>query len=328
MRPDRRERAVAVLCAVAAACCFGSVPVFLRSFRDDLDLWWVNAVRYGTAAVFWLPFVVVLDRRVKRDGLRVPGRARPAASIWRAALIPALVNAAGQLGWAAAPYYVRANTISFVIRTSFLFTMLFGFLLIPLERALARRPIFHAGAGVSVAGVVLMFAERLTAAGADRGRVAAGLAIILWTAMCWGAYAVSVRRLLRGYPLRLAFGVISLYTAAPLIVLMLVFGDRARAAAAPAGLWPVVVVSGLIGVAFGHVFNYRAIHGLGPVITSGVQLGSPFVTIVLSAIFLAEGLTGWQLAGGLAVIAGGAALLAARTQTDAAAAARLPPAGR
>ena len=59
---------------------------------------------------------------------------------------------------------------------------------------------------------------------------------------------MGVRRCLAGYPLRLAFGVISLYTTAGLVVLMLVFGRYGALASLPARVWVLLVVSGGVTV--------------------------------------------------------------------------------
>jgi len=308
MPESRSEAPVAVACAVAAMLCFSCVPVFLRHLTGYLDCWTVNAVRYGTATMFWLPFVLVLDRRMQAR----PKATRP-RSIWLAALVPTVPNLLGQVGWATCPYYVEATTIGFVIRVSFLFTMLLGFLLIPAERPLARRPLFLAGSATTVAGIVLMYAERLGASHMD-AREATGLVIIVATAVAWAAYAVSVRRYLARYPLRLAFGVISLYTTAGLVVLMVLLGDYGALAALPPREWALLVVSGLIGIAMGHVFYHRGIHGIGPVVTSGVTMIGPFVTYGLAAAALGEAMTPLQLLGGAAVVAGGLALILAKGQ--------------
>ncbi len=339
MHSTQKDRAVAVLGALAAMTCFSSVPVFLRHFRGYLDPWWVNAVRYSTAAVFWLPFVLLLRRRPQAEGAPPPVR-----SVWAAALLPAAVNTLGQVGWASAPYFVDAPTISFVIRTSFLFTVLLGFLFVPAERALARRTWFYVGAALSILGVALMYLGKVSvpagpeaaAAAATQEALAgrgaalkelAGVAILIGTALCWGGYAVGVRRLMAGYRVRLAFGVISLYTTAPLLVLMLLLGHHGKLAAVPGCLWLMIVLSGFVGIAFGHVFYYRAIHGIGPVVTSGITLGGPFVTCLVAFLFLGETITPLQLGGGVTVLAGGASLLVARAQA-AREGPELPGAGR
>ncbi len=307
-----RHFAMSVASAVGATLCFSAIPVFLRYFAGSehrLDLWTVNAVRYVTAAVFWLPFVLVLGRKFKPVALQPARR-----SIWVAAAVPALVNLAGQIGWAAAPYFIDAPTIGFVIRTSFLFTIVLGFIFVQPERALARTPLFYLGAATCIAGTLVMFVGQLGDDSLSSRRLA-GLGIIVWTALCWGAYAVSVRRLLTGYPFRLAFGVVSIYTALAILVLMLVLGDYSQLACLPSKVWVLLVVSGFIGIALGHVLLYRGIHEIGPVITSGVQMAAPFVTCSLAAVFLVnETLTGRQLAGGILVVAGGLLLVKAEVK--------------
>jgi drug/metabolite transporter (DMT)-like permease len=308
MPGSRREMPVAVISCLAAVLCFGSIPVVLRHLATYADAWTVNAVRYSTAALFWLPFVVVLDRRFRR--------CRPAStrrSIWAAALVPTAWNVLGQTGFATCPYYVDATTIGFVIRVSFLFTVLLGLLLVPAERGLVRKPAFLVGAGVSLAGVFLMYAERLVGGG---GASTTGLVLVMGTAFCWAGYAVSVRRFLAGYPLRLAFGVISLYTSASLIGLMLLFGRYQQLGSLFEREWLLVIGSAFVGIAFGHVLYYRGIHGIGPVVASGMTLIGPFWTYLLAAAFLGETMTGLQVLGGLAVVAGGLALVRARAQLE------------
>ena len=313
MHPPQKEQAVAVLCMLGTMLCFSSVPVFLRYFASEgMDLWTVNAVRYSVAAVFWLPFVVMIGRRLRAERAGAGGQGSGAAahrSIWLAAIVPTVVNTLGQVGWAAAPYYASASTVGFVIRTSFVFTIVFGFILIPAERALGRRAGFYVGVLISMGGVALMAFGSPAEAGGQKQTTLTGVAILLGTAVCWGAYAVSVRKYLAGYPLRLAFGVISLYTSAVLVVLMLLFGEYERLAELPGRLWAMLVFSGFIGVALGHVLYYRGIHGIGPVVASSVTLGAPFVTAVLATAFLDEKLAALQLVGGVTVVVGGALLV-------------------
>ena len=320
MRNGETDTSVAVLCVTAAMCCFGVVPIFLRYLTGEVDPavyvdpWTVNAIRYSIAALLWLPFVLVLGRkRAARPG-------QPAAgSVWRAALVPAGVNLIGQVGWGVSPYFVEAPTIGFVIRTSFLFTVLFGFLMIPDERRLAGKSTFLAGAAVCLGGVAIMFLEGLL--GAAQSPLV-GLTIVVATAMFWGAYAVSVRLCMGGYPSRVAFGVVSLYTAGALVVLATVMrafvpGRYPDLTEICGGAWAVMIVSGFIGIAFGHILYYRGIHRLGAVVSSGIMLGTPFVTLATAYAVLGETMTGAQLAGGLAVVAGGVLLLKAKAQTEA-----------
>ena len=191
MPKREQETTIAALSCVAAVCFFCSVPVMLRHLRLFLDPWTVNAVRYSTSALFWLPFVIVLSRRQGRGPAGSPG-----SSVWRAALIPTVCNLFGQVGWAVAPYFVEAPTIGFVMRLSFLFTVVLGFLFIPAERLLARKPLFFVGAICSLVGVFVIYMTQLLAEEFTLGK-AVGLAILLWTAISWGAYAVSVSIFMR-----------------------------------------------------------------------------------------------------------------------------------
>lgn len=338
-------RLAAVVCLVAAMFGFGVIPIFLRHFADRLDPWTVNGIRYSVGAVFWLPFVLLLERRT---GAGAPGEDRGASAlsaeeaieeatmspgdnpgevlpppagtpdpqrpnVWRDALVPSVVNILGQVGFGVSPYFVMASTLGFVTRLSFLFTIMFGFAFLAEERRLAGKAWFWLGAAVSMAGVLMMFLEKLMGGGRES---LIGLTIIVLTALAWGGYSVSVRQYMAPYPVRQSFGVISLYTSAALVLLMLLFGRVASLAQIDAGLWLNLMASALLGIAFGHVLYYRGIHRLGPVVSSGIMLATPFVTYLGAAVCLGERLSGMELAGGLAVVAGGALLVGARAQVE------------
>ena len=64
----------------------------------------------------------------------------------------------------------------------------------------------------------------------------------------------------------------------------------------------LLVLSAMIGIAFSHVFLYRAIHTLGPVITEGGLSIQPFVTAVGAGIILGEHLLPAQWLGGILLV--------------------------
>ncbi len=306
-----REKTIALACVLGAVCCFGGVPIFLRLLSPHVDKWTVNGVRYSFAAAFWFPWVLVLLGRHKEE-LRADGR-----NIWLDALPLAAVNLGGQVGWGAAPYFIDASTIGFTIRLTFFFAILFGFLLIPEERRLARRPLFWLGAALCLAGAAALFLPKMMAAEqGERRQSLIGIAILVGSSVCWGLYAVGVRKRLARYPVRLAFGVIALYTTAGLLVLMVLFGDASALGRIGAKLWACLIVSALLGVTFGHVLLYRAIHGLGPVVTSGLAMVQPLVTFTAAHIVLGEEMVSTALAGGMTIIAGGVLLVLAKARTD------------
>jgi drug/metabolite transporter (DMT)-like permease len=295
MSERRGTLAAAAACLVGAMLCHGSVPIFIRHFAvaTTLDDWTVNGVRYTVGALVWCPLLLATRRRPELAG------------IWRAALVPVAVNICGQIGWAKCPYFNEASVIGFVIRMAFPFAILFGVCAVPSERALVRRPWFWVGTVGCLAGVVVMYA------GAGLGD-ALGVGIILLTAMCWGGYAVAVQRWLGAYPARYAFAVVSACTQLVLVTLMLVFGDYRQLAVTTAAEWLYLALSAVLGIAFAHVLMYRAIQGLGSIVTSGGALITPFFTYLCAAAFLGERLNGQQWLGGCILVAGGGLLVFAR----------------
>lgn len=340
MRYPQEGKWSAVAALVAAMIGFGAIPIFLRHFADTLDPWTVNGIRYSVGAIFWLPFLLLLQRRPEasrnatadvdsqaalEETVSVPGDnpgeplPGPASSeigargVWRDAVVPSVVNILGQVGFGVSPYFVLASTLGFVTRLSFLFTIMFGFAFLAEERLLARRTLFWWGTGASIIGVTLMFLEKLLEGGRES---LLGLGLIVGTAVFWGAYSVSVRRYMARYPVRQSFGVISLYTSGALVLLMLLFGRVESIASIDGVLWLNLMGSALVGIAFGHVLYYRGIHRLGPVVSSGIMLATPFVTYLGAAVFLGERLHGMELGGGLLVVLGGALLVWARAQVE------------
>ncbi len=288
-----------LLTALAAVFCYGATPVFIRSFVTVLDPWTVNGVRYAVGCLFWLPFVLATPRSQFGSGRD---------SVWRDALIPSVINLAAQVGWGVSPYLISAPMMGFVYRFSFLWTVVLGLIFIREERRLLREPFFALGSMVCVFGVGMMFWERM-AGGVEGSRLA--LAVVIATNIVFGGYAVSVRRCMARYSVRLSFGVISLYTAVGLLVLMPVFGRPATLLQISAGTWAMLVISALIGIAFAHVLYYRTIRRLGAIVSTGLLMASPFITAILARIFLREGMSTLQFVGGVALVGGGLLLLVA-----------------
>ena len=268
---------------VAAVLTFGSIPLFLKHFTAFLDAWTVNGLRYGMAALFWLPFVI-----------RLRGSTPPGRNVWRDAIPPTVVNAVGQVGFALAPYHNDASVIGFASRASFLFSMVLGFALLPQERVVVRRPLFWLGSAGIAVGLYGMYRS-----GVQQGSTSLlGMAIMLGTAVSWGFYGVLVRRHVAGYDVRLSFGVISLYTTGLLWLAMFAFGQWPKALHLSAGLWGLLAASSILGIALSHVLLYRSIHALGPVVTEGGLCACPFLTALGAVLILKEAMGPAQWVGG------------------------------
>ncbi|MCD4700098.1 MAG: DMT family transporter [Phycisphaerae bacterium] len=322
MRPSEKETTIATFSVACSAFTYGSVPIFLRFFTDYLDAWTVNAVRYSVAALLLLPFVLILLRRPevkKHAAVRLSSSKSGDGykSIWRAAMVPSVINIIGQVLWALSPYYkVEAATMGFTTKSSFLFTVLFGFMLIPKERLLGKKPLFFVGAAVCVGGLAIMFLQKMLT---EDGSSLTGMGILVATAAFWGAYAVSVRLYLGGYPLRLSFGVVSLYTAGALVVLMLIFGDYSALGGLGDETVKVLLLlaaSAVIGMVFSHLLYYRGIHGLGPVTSNGILMATPFLTYMGAWIFLDEKMTWIQMLGGFVIVGGGILLVRSKSRIE------------
>ena len=280
------------------------VPLLLEHFTHLMDPWTANGARYFFAAAFWLPFVV-------RTLSRMAPAARRAA--WRSALVPAAAHCTAQVFFGIAPYYNNATMLNFGCRLSIPFATLFGFWLLKSERALARAPVFWAGLACALGGFLLMFQNGF---GTDSTSVP-GMLMLLGFAATWGIYVVFVRRNLSGYPVHLAYGIVSLLTCVPLVALMFGFGEWHVLLHLPPRQWLILIFSALIGLTLGHVFYYRAIRVMGPIASEGCMLLIPFQTAILAHFLMGDRLSPAQWSAGAILILGCTLLLRARFQVRA-----------
>jgi len=295
----KKGSGLAILAVFGSVACWSSVPLFLRHFAtlpEPIDAWTVNGVRYCVAAVILLPATIAGWRK------RMP----PGRNIWVDALVPAAINAAGQAGWALIPYYADASVMGFGIRSAFLFALLGGMWLLPDERYLLRSPAFWIGSTICVGGVAALFGGSLRG-----GTSLLGCALILGTASVWGFYMVTARRFMKHYSPHHSFGVISFYTAVAMAILALAIGDTTRLATLGPLPIALLLVSAVIGIVCAHVLAYYAMGRLGALVASGSQFISPFLTFAGAALLFGERLSGWQWLGGICVVSGGLAMIAA-----------------
>jgi len=267
---------------------WSSIPLFLKYFTVSLDAWTVNGVRYGIATLLMLPALKTLPATLNRK------------DFWRNALVPALINGIGQVGWALIPYYVTASVMGFGIRASFFFTIIGSLWLLPEERYLLVSFSFWAGSTLCVVGVSALFWGSLRQASAS----IPGLLILLGAAAVWGFYGISVRKFMRGYPPHCSFAAISLYTAGLVISLMLIFGRFSRLMELAPRSLGLLAFSAVFGIALAHVLMYYVLDHLGAIVESGAEMLSPFLTFYGAALIFGERLSMLQWAGGFGVISG------------------------
>lgn len=317
--------ALGVITVLMTLAGWASIPLFLRHFAELVDFWTSNGWRYGFSAVVWMPVLIVAAMRKRLP----PG-------LWKAAIVPSIVNAAGQVCFTAAHYRIEPALLTFGLRTQLIFVAIGAWMLFPAERAVIRRPGYLIGAALLILGMTAVIvmdesvapistteASEAVAAeiqpqmldtGAQWGTAAAhatGVTLAIGSGLLFACYGLSVRKYMHGVNSVLAFAAICQYTAAIMIVLMLALGDAGGAAVLdmPADQFSYLLLSALIGIAFGHMFYYMAIARLGVAVAAGILQLQPFLVAIGSMTLFGEVLTNWQWAGGSVAVIGAMLML-------------------
>jgi drug/metabolite transporter (DMT)-like permease len=276
---------------------WSSVPLFLKHFADHIDAWTSNGWRYGFSALLWAPVLLIVAYRK-----RLP------AGLWKAALVPSLVNSAGQVCFTWAHYKIDPGLLTFGLRSQILFAALGAYFLFPSERRIIKTKCYLFGMAVvliGTAGAVLLGNEPVDFTHA------AGVALAICSGMLFAMYGLAVRKYMNGFNSVLAFSAISQYTAFAMVILMLTMGDRGGLTALTMGttqfMW--LLVSAIIGIALGHVFYYMSIARLGVAVSAGVLQLQPFGVAIGSYILFSEVLTVGQWVSGCVAVCGAILML-------------------
>lgn len=286
---------IALFCAITL---WGSVPLFLRSFIDEIDGWTANGFRYPFAMLLWIAPLIYFAWRGQ-----VPKR------LYALALAPSLVNILNQTFWGWTPYFAEPGMIIFLGRCSLLFSVILSFIVFHDERALIRSPRFWIGLALCVTGFVGLnllgdeFSSKTTGF---------GVLIIVAHALFASLYSITVRHYTRGIPPWISFPVICAYTSIGMIILMMLFGEPSRLLDLSTDRWVLLMISSIIGIALAHVCFYAAIAGLGVSISSGCILLMPFYTAAMSYWIYGERFTPAQWASGIFILLGAGVLLFAQ----------------
>ena len=275
---------------------WSSIPLFLRYFADQIDAWTSNGWRYGFSALLWAPVLLLgwLYGRLPRG-------------LWRAAIVPSIVNSVGQVTFTYAHYKIEPGLLSFGLRSQVLFAAVGAYIMFAGERRVIRSPVYLVGLVavlVGTGGAVML--GRVPIEGAQ----AEGIMLSVASGALFAGYALAVRKYMSNFGSVIAFAAISQYTAAAMVVLMLVLGRHAGLEVIEMSNADIalLLISAVIGIALGHVFYYMSIARLGVAVSSGVLQLHPFGVGVASYFVFEEILTTPQwVAGGIAVV--GAALM-------------------
>ncbi|MEM9167886.1 MAG: DMT family transporter, partial [Planctomycetota bacterium] len=276
-------------------------PLFIKHFATPdspgyIDPWTSNGWRYGFSALLWgVPLVIWQFRKKLPPGL------------WKAALIPALMNCLGQLGFTWAHYKIDPGLLTFGLRAQMIVVAVGAAVLFPIERLVIRRAAFIAGLIMVMGGTAgTIYFDR----GFGEGTTMFGVGLALWAGVFFAGYALAVRKCMAGMNPMMSFAVISQYTAGTMVVIMLLIGDEHGLAATrmPADQFGLMLLSSVIGIGLGHVLYYISIAKLGVAVSTGVIQLQPFTVAVLSYVWFGEVLkTSQWVTGSVAV--GGAVLM-------------------
>ncbi len=296
-----------------------AAPLLVRFFSTEVDLWTSNGLRYATAALFWLPLVLLM---LKRGTFPMP--------LWKKALLPAVFNVSGQVCFVASLYETSATMVAFGLRMQLIAVGIGGAIFFAAERRVLRRPAFIGGMVLILIGVVgFLFLDPsfretgLSATTDDEGfrtNPVLGAALAGAAGILFGCYALAVRPVMKIAQPIISYAVISMYTAGVLVVLMLFLGERAGMAAfdLSPGLLALFFGSALLALVVGHPSYYAAIRTIGVTATASVLQLQPITVGVAGFFFLGSVVTLWQAAAGAVAVGGAFVMLRAQQKIAAA----------
>lgn len=294
---DAKRHAEGIVLIFVTLLGWSAVPLFLRYFTDFIDAWTANGWRYGMSALFWVPAMLISF-----------AKGRLPKEVWRAAIVPAAFNIAAQIFFALAPYYILPGMLTFLLRLQIVFVAIGAYILFPAERPVLRSPTYVVGVAVLFAGLIGLCFMGSTP---PKGSTLTGIIFGISAGLLYGGYSLAVRRNMQKIHPVHAFGAISQYTAAGLLIIMLSLGEShgAKAMQLNWGQLGMLFASAMVGIAITHVTYYAAIARLGVSLAAGVILLQPFLCSAASFFLFDERLTGGQWLSGVAALAGAGVML-------------------
>lgn len=293
---------LAALSCIGVLICWSSAPLFIKYLTGYLDLWTQNLLRYLSACLFWLPFLLI-----ELKAGRVPKQ------VWKKAVVPFLLVVIMQTMWAAVFYYIDPGFVSLLATTAFLWVIILSIIFFAEERRLLSNRLFLISIILSLVGLtgVMYFHPKFT-----HSYTITGIVIVLCYGFIWGLYSLSVKVLLKGIDSRIGFSVISIYAFLTLLVGILFKGQPSQCLVMPFWGWFSVIISGILGIAVGHVLYYISIRRLSAATSSLTQLAQPFIISALSFFLFDEKLSVLQWVFGIVLVAGSALAIIAEKTPD------------
>ncbi len=292
-------RWVGTMCILGSLIGWSSIPLFLRYFTGLIDGWTANGWRYAVSAVLWAPVLLVgIARGTLPKGL------------WRAALLPSILNVLAQIAFGLAPYYVSPGLMTFSLRLQVIFVTVGAAILFVNERRIITSRGFLVGMSLVILGTLLTIA--LKPGGLGSGS-AFGVTLSILAGLGYAAYALAVRKCMHAIPPITAFAAVSVLSAAGIFAAMLVFAPNHSHGLTVFDLSGkhlfLLALSSIIGVGLGHTFYFISIARLGLAVSAGVVQLQPIFVSIGSMYLFQEVLTSGQWAMGVVAIVGASIML-------------------
>lgn len=276
VRPLTRWAAMGTI--VLTVLGWSSIPLFLKHFSKDIDFLTANGWRYVFSALLWAPVLVLgYFRKSLPKGL------------WKAALVPGILNAVGQFFFGLAPYFIDAGLMTFSLRVQVVFVSIGAAIMFESERAILRKPAF-------IAGLLLVLGSTLATVALKPGGITfdasnsdtiKGVLIAVAAGVAYAGYSLSVRKTMGGIPAFTGFAAVLQYSGVLLVVPMLIWAPRHGGVALdlPGKAFMLLILSSIIGIGLGHTMYYFSLARLGVAVSSGVVQLQPIV-VSLGSIWL------------------------------------------
>lgn len=260
-----------------AACCFGSIPIFVTlGIAAGATLLTLLVWRYALGAL------LLIGVGGGPRALRIP------RSQWVPLLLVGGVGQALVAGVSlSALRYIPAATLSFLFYTFPAWVALFA----AVRRTEPLTPRRLAALALSFGGIAVMVGSPWSAP-----LHPVGVALALASAVLYAMYVPAIGRLQRDVAPAVSGTLISL--GAFVVLLALAAGPGVVMVRLTPVAWMTVIGLALVSTMIGFIAFLRGLRVLGPVRTAIVSTVEPFWTALMGSLVLAQALTATTLAGG------------------------------
>lgn len=286
----------ALLLNFLAIFCWAISPVVIRYVKDIFPVNTQNFFRYFVSLIIiWPVFLLSTPRQQKRQVFQI-----------LPSILPKLIGMAGlnyvfQLSFTYSFFLLYPALGSLLYKTGVMFSVILAAAFFPDERSLLKNWKFQAGLMLTVIGVTLTIAG-----GKDFGKLEfnIGVLLILLAAAMWSLLTTCIKKWVPMVPASFSVSMV-LTLVTPLYLLTdIVINKGIRFPDASAGMWLLMLLSGIIGVGVAHSAYYFSVPSLGVALCAILDLSRPFLAGIISFLVFRESLTTVQIVGGLVLLSG------------------------